>query len=216
MTSSRHLMLKLVHDIKAKGGLSNFNPPMSSIPELSPPHSTSFTRPSIRHKVGHSRVGNSERKILGSAGPSFPSQRYPQQHSSLALESSRARALPAIKPEHSCIEMAREGDPLRLCNINIAQGCGYALYRGLEKLPWSSKDGVWLRNLCARKQLAPSGKQDFLREGNVGGVFYLEEGLLQVSNQWCCSDHIAVTNKGACCISQFRIPDFDARRSWED
>jgi hypothetical protein len=108
--------------------------------------------------------------------------------------------------------MALEGDPLRLCNINIAQECGYALHRGLEKLPWSSKDGVWLRNLCARKQLAPSGKRDFLREGNVGGVFYLE-GLLQVLNQWCCSDHIAVTNKGACCISQFRIPDFDARRS---
>jgi hypothetical protein len=35
-------------------------------------------------------------------------------------------------------------------------------YQGLMNLPWSNKDGVWLRNLSARKQLARSGNRDFL------------------------------------------------------
>ena len=61
--------------------------------------------------------------------------------------------------------------------------------------PRSGKDGVWLRNLCARKQLAPSGNRDLSGEGNVEGGFVLEEGLLQLSDQRCYRIRTATTHE---------------------
>jgi hypothetical protein len=53
-----------------------------------------------------------------------------------------------------------------------------------------------------------------------GLPLYRRIGVGGRSEKWPCFlllilTHIAITIKGACCISQFRIPDFDAHCSWK-
>lgn len=164
-------MLKLVQDIKAKGGfqIPTHKCHQSQIPPLPPP-------PQQFH-IPHQTVNTSQGRTQSSWQPwtanlgicwtldrASPPKDPPNSTPCLPLERSRAKALPEIEPEHSCVKIALEGGPpLRLSNINVIRECWYALHQELMHLPWTtgSKGGVWLINLSARKKVGAKWETRF-------------------------------------------------------